>query len=93
VRAHTRASKSSPSSTVVDRLRQKLQTKQHLSSYTFRFRAEELEQLDRLVGELNQVRTAKLSKNDLMRLALGWLLTDHEEYGQESLVVEVTRHE
>jgi len=93
MRARTRAPKTGPSSVVVDRLRQKLQTKQHLSSYTFRFRAEELEQLGQLVDELNHSRTSKLSKNDLVRLALGWLLTDYEEYGPESLVVEVTRHE
>ncbi len=93
VRARTRAARSAPSGQVVERLRQKLQAKQHLSSYTFRFRAEELEQLDNLVAELNLTRSAKLSKNDLVRLALGWLLTDYEAYGPESLVVEVTRHE
>ena len=93
VRARTRAPKASFSSAVIDRLRQKLLTRQHLSSYAFRFRAEELEQLDRLVGELNRDRSVKLSKNDLVRLALGWLLTDYEEYGPESLVVEVTRSE
>jgi hypothetical protein len=97
VRARTRAPKAGapagPSSVVTDRLRQKLRTKQHLSSYTFRFRPEELEQLDQLVAELNLTRSTKLSKNDLVRLALGWLLTDYEEYGPESLVVEVTRHE
>lgn len=93
MRARTRAPKASPAAVVTERLRQKLRTKQHLSSYTFRFRPEELEQLDRLVGELNQSRTSKLSKNDLVRLALGWLLTDYEEYGQASLVVEVTRQE
>jgi hypothetical protein len=97
VRARTRvpkaAASSGPSSVVTDRLRQKLRAKQHLSSYTFRFRPEELEQLDQLVAELNLTRSTKLSKNDLVRLALGWLLTDYEEYGPESLVVEVTRHE
>jgi hypothetical protein len=97
VRARTRVPKAvasgSPSSVVTDRLRQKLRTKQHLSSYTFRFRPEELEQLDQLVAELNLTRSTKLSKNDLVRLALGWLLTDYEEYGPESLVVEVTRQE
>jgi hypothetical protein len=97
VRARTRVPKAGasggPSSVVTDRLRQKLRTKQHLSSYTFRFRPEELEHLDRLVAELNLTRSTKLSKNDLVRLALGWLLTDYEEYGPESLVVEVTRHE
>jgi hypothetical protein len=97
VRARTRVPKAAastgPSSVVTDRLRQKLRTKQHLSSYTFRFRPEELEQLDQLVAELNLTRSTKLSKNDLVRLALGWLLTDYEEYGPDSLVVEVTRHE
>ena len=82
-----------PSAAVLERLRQKLRVKQHLSSYTFRFRPEELVELDNLVAELNQARTSKLSKNDLVRLALGWLLTDYEEYGQASLVVEVTRQE
>jgi hypothetical protein len=97
VRARTRVTKAGasggPSSVITDRLRQKLRTKQHLSSYTFRFRPEELEQLDRLVAELNLTRSTKLSKNDLVRLALGWLLTDYEEYGPASLVVEVTQQE
>lgn len=93
MRARTRVPKASPAAVVTERLRQKLRTKQHLSSYTFRFRPEELEQLDQLVAELNQARASKLSKNDLVRLALGWLLTDYEEYGQASLVVEVTRQE
>jgi hypothetical protein len=93
VRARTRATKASPADGVTERLRQKLRTKQHLSSYTFRFRPEELEQLDQLVAKLNQARASKLSKNDLVRLALGWLLTDYEEYGQASLVVEVTRQD
>lgn len=91
--ARTRASRSAPSGQVVERLRQKLQARQHLSSYTFRFRAEELEQLDGLVAELNRDRAVKLSKNDLIRVALGWLLVDYDEYGSESLVAEVTRRE
>ena len=91
--ARTRASRSAPSGQVVERLRQKLQARQHLTSYTFRFRAEELEQLDGLVAELNRDRAVKLSKNDLIRVALGWLLVDYDEYGSESLVAEVTRRE
>jgi hypothetical protein len=78
---------------MTDRLRQQLRTRQHLSSYTFRFRAEELEQLGQLVSELNQSRTTKLSKNDLARLAVSWLLADYEERGRSSLVVEVTNQE
>jgi hypothetical protein len=93
VRARTRASKPVAVPAMADRLRQKLRTKQHLSSYTFRFRPEELEQLDQLVAELNQSRTSKLSKNDLARLAVSWLLADYEERGQASLIVEVTSRE
>ena len=93
VRARTRASKTALAVPMVDRLRQKLRSKQHLSSYTFRFRPEELEQLDQLVSELNQTRASKLSKNDLARLAVSWLLADYEERGRESLIVEVARQE
>jgi hypothetical protein len=94
VRARTRASRSATtSSSLPDRLRQKLRSKQHLTSYTFRFRAEELEQLDQLVTELNQSRTTKLSKNDLARLAVSWLLADYEDRGSSSLAVEVAKQE
>jgi len=93
VRARTRAPKAVSTVPLVDRLRQKLRSKQHLSSYTFRFRPEELEQLDQLVAELNQTRASKLSKNDLARLAVSWLLADYEERGQESLIAEVVNQE
>jgi hypothetical protein len=89
VRARTRAVKSAALS-MAERLRQKLRTKQHLSSYTFRFRPEELQQLDELVTELNHSRTVKLSNNDLARLAVSWLLADYADRGPASLIVEVT---
>ncbi len=88
-RARTRASADTGRAIRIDQLRQKLLTKQHLTSYTFRFRPEELERLDRLVAQLNRSRTTKLSKNDLVRLALSWLLTDYEEEGTDSVLVEV----
>ena len=93
VRARTRVPKTTQTTTLAGRLRQKLRARQHLSSYTFRFRPEELEQLDQIVAELNQSRTSKLSKNDLARLAVSWLLADYAERGQSSLVVEVTSQE
>jgi hypothetical protein len=92
-RARTRAPKPASGPSLSDRLRHKLRRRQHLSSYTFRFQPDELEQLDQLVTELNQSRTTKLSKNDLARLAVSWLLADYEERGQDSLVVEVTNQE
>lgn len=91
-RARMRAPRAT-SVSIIERLRQKLTTKHHLASYSFRFQAAELAQLDQLLAELNKSRTAKLSKNDLVRLALNWLLADHEEHGQTSLAVEVTRQE
>src|SRR5947209_28497 len=49
-------------------LYRKLQEKQRLASSTFRFRPEELEDLDRVFAELHQVRPGRVSKNDLVRL-------------------------
>ena len=87
--ARVRARRHAGDPILTEQLRQKLLAKQHLTSYTFRFRPEELERLDRLVAELNRSRTTKLSKNDLVRLALSWLLSDYEERGRESLLMEV----
>src|SRR5205814_1813206 len=60
-------------------LHRKLQAKQRLTSYTFRFRPEELDHLDRVVAQLEQGNGQKPSKNDLVRLALMWLLEDYHE--------------
>ena len=87
--ARVRARRHAGDPILTEQLRQKLLAKQHLTSYTFRFRPEELERLDRLVAELNRSRTTKLSKNDLVRLALSWLLSDYEQQGRESLLMEV----
>lgn len=62
-----------------------LQEKQRLASSTFRFQPEELEQLDEIFDELNRARPRRISKNDLVRLGLRWLLSDYAANRERSL--------
>ena len=66
-----------------------LQAKQRLASSTFRFRPQELEELDAVFAELDARDGPKLSKNDLVRLGLNWLLADYRANGQDSVLVRV----
>lgn len=69
-----------------DDLLRGLGEKQRLASSTFRFQPEELELLDALFDELNHAKPRRISKNDLVRLGLRWLLSDYETNAQHSLV-------
>jgi hypothetical protein len=75
----------------VDQLFRGLDDKQRLASSTFRFQPEELEQLDELFEEANRARPRKVSKNDLVRLGLRWLLSDYEANPTGSLVGQLLR--
>lgn len=66
-----------------------VRAKRHLSSFTFRFRANELDELDQAVNELNQDDEHKISKNDAVRTALNWLLADYKARKQESVLARV----
>ncbi len=66
-----------------------LQQKQRLASSTFRFQPQELETLDEVATELSRSSNAKLSKNDIVRLALNWLLIDYREHGEQSMLGRV----
>ena len=70
-------------------LYRRLQAKQRLASSTFRFRPQELEELDAVFAELDARDGPKLSKNDLVRLGLNWLLADYRAKGQDSVLVRV----
>jgi hypothetical protein len=70
-------------------LLKKLQQKQRLASYTFRFRPEELDRLDQVVAGLEPGNGQRPSKNDLVRLGLLWLLADYEENGDASVLAQV----
>jgi hypothetical protein len=70
-------------------LHKKLQAKQRLASYTFRFRPEELDELEQVLGEIEGLVGQKPSKNDLVRLALLWLLADYRENTDVSVLIQV----
>ena len=73
----------------IEGLYRQLQTKQHLASQTFRFHPEELAALDAASGKLKGPGARGLSKNDLVRLGLNWLLADYEQNGEESVLAQV----
>jgi hypothetical protein len=73
----------------IESLYQHLQMKQRLASSTFRFRPEELAEMDKVYAQLASVYPGKVSKNDLVRLAVRWLLADYEENGEESTLAQV----
>ncbi len=74
---------------VVGELRREFLNRRHLSSFTFRFKVKELEDLDRATAEINQTASQKVSKNDLVRLALNWLLQDYQTNHDRSMLAGV----
>jgi hypothetical protein len=74
---------------LIEMLYQNLQEKQHLASSTFRFRPEELRDLDAVFEQVKRQHGRKVSKNDLPRLALIWLLEDYERNKDSSVLVQV----
>ena len=89
-RARTHARQQPGKRTSVEQeLRERVLIKRHLSSFTFRFQLEELEALDRVTDEINQNGRHKTSKNDVIRLALNWLLQDYEVKKEDSMLAKV----
>lgn len=73
-------------SAVDEALLRALAEKQWLASSTFRFHPEELDRLDALADAVNRAKTRRVSKNDLVRLGLLWLLNDYDLNAGRSLV-------
>jgi hypothetical protein len=74
---------------LVKELKERSLDRRHLSSFTFRFRAQELEALDRVTGEVNRGTHQKISKNDIVRLGLNWLLEDFDQNKRTSTLARV----
>ncbi len=74
---------------LAESLHRKLQQKHHLASYTFRFRPEELEELRKLDEQLGKTHPHKVSKNDLVRLGVNWLLEDVKQKKQASTLARI----
>ena len=66
-----------------------LSDKQRLASSTFRFQPEELERLDLVFEEINRSKPRRISKNDVVRLGLRWLLADYESNRTGSMLAKL----
>lgn len=91
-RTHTRTDAQHHAGTqtsLAEDLYRRLQTRQRLASSTFRFRPEELEELDKVCTQIKETNTGRMSKNDLVRLGLNWLLEDYRNKGDKSLLAQV----
>lgn len=73
----------------VETLFRKMQNNRYLTANTFRFRPEELEELNKLFDKLDKSHPKKVTKNDLMRVALNWLLEDYKNNEGESLLAKI----
>lgn len=86
-RTHTPAH--APGGITIEDLYRKIMQKKHLSSYTLRFRAEELDDLDAVAKEIEAKANGQISKNDVARAALIWLLDDYHEHGEQSVLAQL----
>lgn len=75
----------------IEVLYRSVQQKQRLASCTFRFQPEELSELDVVAAELQQAAPGKVSKNDIVRLALNWLLSDYRRNREQSTLGKVVQ--
>lgn len=73
----------------IEDLYRRLMQKKHLSSYTLRFRAEELDDLDAVAKEIEEKADGTISKNDIARAALIWLLEDYHQRGKQSVLEQI----
>ena len=73
----------------IEQLKRAIANKKHLSSFTFRFKTEELERLDNVTEKMNENMEQKISKNDIVRLSLVWLLQEYEQNKHTSVLARV----
>jgi hypothetical protein len=73
----------------IEALYRQLQAKQRLASQTFRFQPDELAALERVAAAVKGNAARSLSKNDLVRLGLNWLIDDYDQHGQDSVLAKV----
>lgn len=64
---------------------------EHPVHNTFRYSRRDLDRLRDIVYELEVKRRLKTSRNDVMRLALVWIIDDYRERGPDSLLVAALR--
>jgi len=75
-------------SALVRRLRDQLD-EEHSLHYSYRFTRDEIEALRDAVYELEAKRGLRVTRNDIVRLGLEWIIDDYKSHGNESLLVRV----
>ena len=75
-------------SALVRRLRDQLD-EEHNLHYSYRFTREEIEALRDAVYELEAKRSLRVTRNDIVRLGLEWIINDYKTRGKDSLLVRV----
>lgn len=73
----------------IDMLYDQIQQRKHLSNGSFRYREQELEDMDAIFKELQEKKPGRISKNDIARMALVTLCQDYKENGEESVLAQV----
>lgn len=81
-----------PSLDMLRRLRDVV-AEQHPVHNTFRYSQQALDAVRDIVYELEVARGVKTSRNDVMRLALAWIVDDYRENGAASVLVKVLKQE
>lgn len=66
-----------------------LLTREHPVHNSYRFTPDELDALRDVVYELEVKRGIKITKNDLVRLGLNWVMEDYRSNGKQSVVAQV----
>lgn len=73
----------------METLYERLQRRKHLSSSTFRYSPEELAAMESIHKELEEQKPGRISKNDIARLGLMWLIEDYYKNEEASLLAQI----
>ena len=74
------------------RLRELL-AQDHPLHYSYRFTREEIDALRDIVYELEAKRGLRITRNDVVRLGLDWVIDDYRARGKDSLLMQVMKEE
>ncbi len=74
------------------RLRELL-VQEHPLHYSYRFTRDEIDALRDIVYELEAKRGLRITRNDVVRLGLDWVIDDYRARGKDSLLMQVMKEE
>jgi len=75
-----------------DHLRQQLE-QDHPLHLSYRFAREEIDALRDIVYELEAKRGLRITRNDIIRIGLNWVIDDYRARGKDSLLMQVMKEE